>query len=82
MYICIVFNVYFVGLLFFLKRCMQQNKEYKHHIKGKNNTLLFSCLTITTDLLSQLIFYRAPFEKTSCSLHRFGLSYLFYVSFL
>ena len=38
---------------------MQQNKECKHHIKGKNNTLLFSCLTITTDLLSQLIFYRA-----------------------
>ena len=43
---------------------------------NNNKTLLFSCPIITIDLLSQLIFYRAA-RKTSCSLSRHGLSYLF-----
>ena len=36
MYILSVFDVCFVGLFVFLKRPIQQNKECKHHIKGKN----------------------------------------------
>ena len=48
--------------------------------RSKNNTLLFSCLFITNDLLSQLTFYTAA-GKMSCWLNRFGLSYLFYVIF-
>ena len=43
--------------------------------------MLFLCPIITTDLLSQLIFYREA-VKTSRSLNRFGLSYLFSVMFL
>ena len=43
--------------------------------------MLFSCPIITTDLLSQLIFYREA-VKMSVSLNRFGLSYLSSVMFL
>ena len=50
------------------------NKKVKK--KDKKRRRLFSCPIITTDLLSQLIFYRAA-GKTSSSLNRFGLSYLF-----
>ena len=45
---------------------------------NNNKTLLFSCLIITTNLLSQLIFYRAA-GKMSCSLNRL-VSVIFSVS--
>ena len=54
-------------------------KERKKEKKVKK-LLLFSCPIITTDLLSQLTFHRAA-GKTSCSLNRFGISYLFYAFF-
>ena len=61
--------------LYILKNYRIVNNKHK-----KNDTLLFSCLIITTDLLPQLILYRAA-GKTPCLLNRFGLSSLFYVFF-
>ena len=48
-------------------------------VNEKQHSPLFSCPVITTNLLSQLIFYRAA-GKTSCSLNRFGLSYFLSMS--